>query len=94
MKKQSPRGTIQISTNRGKLRLVWTCPLEGRRKYLYTQWVDSPINRKFAQQKAALIELEMRSGVYTGDLSRYKNQKKKGFNVTAVDLFAFLSSAV
>lgn len=71
-RKRRPNGSVSVWEKRGRYVLIWTCPIEKKRKYFYTRLPTGPANKKLAEQKAKLIELEIKSGKYTGSLDHLK----------------------
>ena len=71
--KRKAKGTIKIESDKGWLRLRFTHA--GKRRAFALGLPDSNINRKFAEQKAKQIELDILSGNFDTTLQKYKPQK-------------------
>jgi integrase len=85
---KSPHGTVSVQQYKERLRLIWTCPVEHKRRYLYLGLPDSAINRRAAQQKALFIQNDMGSGNYDPTLKKYKTERQiERDRLTIVDLF-------
>jgi integrase len=85
---KSPHGTISVQQYKERLRLIWTCPVEHKRRYLYLGLPDSAINRRAAQQKASFIQNDMGSENYDPTLKKYKTERQiERDRLTIVELF-------
>jgi integrase len=73
---KTPKGSVSISVNQGRLRLGLPRQLyEGNRKYLVLGLADTPENRQIAEQKAHQIEQDIRTGCFDETLAKYKPQR-------------------
>ena len=70
MSKKSKHGTVSTQVDNGRLRLVFTCPIQRKRKYLYLGLPDSNINRIAANQKALQIQADIASKNYDPTLTQ------------------------
>lgn len=73
---KSPHGTVSVQSFKSRLRLVWTCPVNRKRKYLYLALPDSHVNRIAAQQKALQIQGDIGTGNYDVTLDKYKSPRQ------------------
>ncbi len=71
--KKKAKGTVKIESDKGWLRLRFTHA--GKRRAFALGLPDSNINRKFAEQKAGQIELDILSSNFDTTLQKYKPQK-------------------
>ena len=71
--KKKAKGTVKIESDKGWLRLRFTHA--GKRRAFALGLPDSNINRKFAEQKARQIELDILSSNFDTTLQKYKPQK-------------------
>ena len=71
--KKKAKGTVKIESDKGWLRLRFTHA--GKRRAFALGLPDSNINRKFAEQKARQIELDILSSNFDTTLLKYKPQK-------------------
>ncbi len=71
--KKQPKGTVKIESDKGWLRLRFT--YQGKRRAFALGLPDTNINRKFAEQKARQIELDIISSNFDSSLQKYKPQK-------------------
>ncbi len=71
--KKKAKGTVKIESDKGWLRLRFTHG--GKRRAFALGLPDSNINRKFAEQKARQIELDILSSNFDTTLLKYKPQK-------------------
>lgn len=71
--KKKPKGTVKIESDKGWLRLRFT--YAGKRRAFALGLPDTNINRKFAEQKARQIELDILSSNFDTTLQKYKPQK-------------------
>ena len=71
--KKKPKGTVKVESDKGWLRLRFT--YEGKRRAFALGLPDTDINRKFAEQKARQIELDIISSNFDSSLQKYKPQK-------------------
>jgi integrase len=76
------------------LRLRWM--FEGRRYNLALGLKDSPINRTYAKQVAAQIEIDMQAGYFDRTLLKYRPRTlgTNASNILAVELFEKYSTAM
>jgi integrase len=85
---KSPHRTVSVQQYKGRLRLIWTCPVERKRRYLYLSLPDSAINRNAAKQKALFIQNDIGSGNYDPTLKKYKSERQLEYErLTVVELF-------
>lgn len=86
--KKKAKGTVKIESDKGWLRLRFTH--SGKRRAFAIGLPDTIINRKFAEQKARQIELDILSSNFDSTLQKYKPQKTKeeieGESVTIEEL--------
>jgi integrase len=86
--KKKAKGTVKIESDKGWLRLRFT--QAGKRRAFALGLPDTNINRKFAEQKARQIELDILSSNFDSTLQKYKPQKTKeeieAESITAEDL--------
>jgi len=83
---QTPKGIVKVGTDKGWLRLRWT--YLGKRYALTLGLPDSDANRRFAQQKAHQIELDIISGHFDPSLKLYKSETApKRSQLSVVNLF-------
>ncbi|MDQ2096806.1 MAG: tyrosine-type recombinase/integrase [Tychonema bourrellyi B0820] len=75
-----PKGTVNIEVFKDRLRLAWSW--QGKRFWLYIGLPDSRINRKAAEIKARMIELDIASNNFDPSLTKYKPQKQESISVT------------
>ena len=73
--KRKAKGTVKIESDKGWLRLRFTHA--GKRRAFALGLPDTIINRKFAEQKARQIELDILSNNFDSTLQKYKPQKTK-----------------
>lgn len=73
--KKKAKGTVKIESDKGWLRLRFTHA--GKRRAFALGLPDTIINRKFAEQKARQIELDILSSNFDTTLQKYKPQKTK-----------------
>lgn len=73
--KKKAKGTVKIESDKGWLRLRFTH--SGKRRAFAIGLPDTIINRKFAEQKARQIELDILSSNFDATLQKYKPQKTK-----------------
>jgi len=73
--KKKAKGTVKIESDKGWLRLRFTH--SGRRRAFAIGLPDTIITRKFAEQKARQIELDILSSNFDSTLQKYKPQKTK-----------------
>ena len=73
--KRKAKGTVKIESDKGWLRLRFTHT--GKRRAFALGLPDTIINRKFAEQKARQIELDILSNNFDFTLQKYKPQKTK-----------------
>ena len=71
--KKKAKGTVKIESDKGWLRLRFTHA--SKRRAFALGLPDSNINRKFAEQKARQIELDILSSNFDTTLQKYKPQK-------------------
>lgn len=71
--KKKAKGTVKIESDKGWLRLRFTHA--GKRRTFALGLPDTSINRKFAEQKARQIELDIISGNFDSSLKKYRPQK-------------------
>ena len=71
--KKKPKGTVKVESDKGWLRLRFT--YGGKRRAFALGLPDTNINRKFAEQKARQIELDIISSNFDSSLQKYKPQK-------------------
>ena len=71
--KKKPKGTVKVESDKGWLRLRFTHA--GKRRAFALGLPDTDINRKFAEQKARQIELDILSSNFDSSLQKYKPQK-------------------
>ncbi|ACK72317.1 putative integrase [Gloeothece citriformis PCC 7424] len=83
--KKASKGTVSIEEFQGRLRLRWR--FEGKRYVLSIGLPDSKVNRKVAQQKATVIELDIASGNFDATLKKYKPHIQTTSQLTVVTLF-------
>ena len=74
-RKKKAKGTVKIESDKGWLRLRFTHA--GKRRAFALGLPDTIINRKFAEQKARQIELDILSTNFDSTLQKYKPQKTK-----------------
>jgi integrase len=74
-KKKEAKGTVKLESDKGWLRLRFTHT--GKRRAFALGLPDTNINRKFAEQKARQIELDIISGNFDPTLKKYRPQKTK-----------------
>jgi len=83
---RASKGTVQVEDLQGRLRLRWR--YEGLRYALSVGLPDSKVNRKVAQRKAHLIELDIVSGNFDPTLKKYKTHiHTQHTQITVVALF-------
>ena len=70
--KKKPKGTVKVESDKGWLRLRFT--FGGKRRAFALGLPDTDINRKFAEQKARQIELDILSSNFDSSLQKYKPQ--------------------
>jgi len=76
---RKPKGSVGIESIRGMLRLRLPRHLySGEQKYLTLNLPDSPINRKAAESKAAVIETEIAFERFDFTLESYKPKQQLG----------------
>lgn len=85
-RKRKPKGSVSVRCRSGNLCLVWQCPITKKRRYFYTGFPDSKTNRAIAQQQASLIELEIKTGTYTGDILHLTPEYDRQQSPTFVDV--------
>lgn len=73
--KRKAKGTVKVESDKGWLRLRFTHA--GKRRAFALGMPDTIINRKFAEQKARQIELDILSNNFDSTLQKYKPQKTK-----------------
>ena len=73
--KRKAKGTVKIESDKGWLRLRFTNA--GKRRAFALGLPDTILNRKFAEQKARQIELDILSNNFDSTLQKYKPQKTK-----------------
>lgn len=73
--KRRAKGTVKIESDKGWLRLRFTNA--GKRRAFALGLPDTILNRKFAEQKARQIELDILSNNFDSTLQKYKSQKTK-----------------
>jgi integrase len=73
--KKEAKGTVKIESDKGWLRLRFTHT--GKRRAFALGLPDTNINRKFAEQKARQIELDIISDNFDPTLKKYRPQKTK-----------------
>jgi integrase len=83
--KKASKGTVSVEEFQGRLRLRWR--FEGKRYALSIGLPDSKVNRKVAQQKATMIELDMASGNFDQTLKKYKPHIQSTSQISVVILF-------
>jgi integrase len=83
--KKAFKGTVSIEEFQGRLRLRWR--FEGKRYTFSIGLPDSKVNRKVAQQKATIIELDIASGHFDPSLNRYKPEIQSINQISVVTLF-------
>jgi integrase len=71
--KKKAKGTVKIESDKGWLRLRFTHA--GKRRAFALGLPDTNINRKFAEQRARQIELDILSSNFDTTLQKYKPQK-------------------
>ena len=71
--KKSAKGTVKVESDRGRLRLRFTC--QGKRYYFAIGLPNTDINRKVAEQRARQIELDILSGNFDPTLEKYKPER-------------------
>ena len=71
--KKKAKGTVKIESDKGWLRLRFTHA--GKRRAFALGLPDTIINRKFAEQKARQIELDILSSNFDTSLQKYKPQR-------------------
>ena len=74
-RKKKAKGTVKIESDKGWLRLRFTHA--GKRRAFALGLPDTIINRKFAEQKARQIELDILSSNFDSTLQKYKPQTTK-----------------
>ena len=74
-RKKKAKGTVKIESDKGWLRLRFTHA--SKRRAFALGLPDTIINRKFAEQKARQIELDILSSNFDSTLQKYKPQKTK-----------------
>ncbi|MDB9390539.1 Arm DNA-binding domain-containing protein [Microcystis aeruginosa] len=84
-RKKAFKGTVSVEECQGRLRLRWG--FEGKRYALSIGLPDSKVNRKVAQQKATMIELDMASGNFDQTLKKYKPHIQSTSQISVVILF-------
>ncbi len=77
-------GNVKIDADRLRLRLVWSAA--GNRHYLPLGLSDTPVNRKLAEAKARIIEVDIATGRFDASLKRYR-EPEIGRDSTVVELF-------
>jgi integrase len=82
---RAPKGTVSIGSNDGRLRLRWQ--YGGKRHQLAIGLPDTALNRTVAQRRAALIEEDIRAGVFDTTLARYKTDAGTDQQLTVVEVF-------
>ena len=87
---RNPKGTVTVQSHRNMLRLRLPRHLfGGEQKHLYLNLADTPINRKSAEAKAAVIEADIAFDRFDVTLDSYRPQvhaiKEKPLNL--VDLW-------
>ena len=73
--KKKAKGTVKIESDKGWLRLRFTHA--GKRRAFALGLLDTSINRKFAEQRARQIELDILSSNFDTTLQKYKPLKIK-----------------
>jgi integrase len=71
-RKKSKAGTVQIKVARNSLQLVFS--YGGQRHYVSPGLLDSPLNRKLAQEKAFQIQRDIEYGEFDPTYQKYKVQ--------------------
>jgi integrase len=71
--KKKSKGTVKVESDKGWLRLRFT--YGGKRRAFALGLPETDINRKFAEQKARQIELDILSSNFDCSLQKYKPQK-------------------
>ena len=82
--KKTPKGSVSIENFQGRLRLRWR--FEGKRYALSIGLPDSHINRRFAQKKATIIELDIASSNFDTTLKKYKPHTQNSKDISLVNL--------
>jgi integrase len=83
MSARAKKGTVQIQSIKGRLRLYWSTG--GDRYYLSLQLPDSKLNRSAAQMLATRIEEDIRTNNFDPTLAKYKPTESTSISVA--DLF-------
>ena len=79
------KGTVGVEESQGRLRLRWRH--EGKRYVMAIGLPDSTVNRRVAQQKATMIDLDIASGNFDPTLKKYKPYVQSYNQTSAVELF-------
>lgn len=88
LNKSSGTNLVKVEVAGKRLRLRWT--YQGRRYALAVGLPNTSVNRKFAQQKASQIELDIISGNFDDTLEKYKPKRAATQDlapITAGDVF-------
>ena len=88
-RKKKAKGTVKIESDKGWLRLRFTHA--GKRRAFALSLPDTIINRKFAEQKARQIELDILSSNFDSTLQKYKPQKKKEIEADSISVEDLIS---
>ncbi len=81
---KASKGSVQIGSSNGRLRLVWS--YQGKRQYFYLGVPDSKVNRIAAKSKAAIIEGDLATGNFDPTLNKYKSDTNRTDLLTVAEL--------
>ena len=82
---KAKKGTVSVTSDRGRLRLGWR--YLGERYFLFIGLPDTATNRKVAEAKAFQIELDIKSGHFDPTLKVYKGKLPSRNRLLVIDLF-------
>jgi integrase len=83
---KASKGSVQLRSVKGRLRLVWS--VLGERYFLSLELEDTPLARKVAEAKANLIEADIISGNFDSSLEKYKPESQKKSSLKVKELVA------